>query len=64
MIYQLDDDAEPSLVITRDTDEQETVPQLALNAEDSASLFRRDGRIRQLKLVFGAGLLFKQEGVF
>ena len=53
IIYELDDDVEPSLTITRDNTEQQTSPQLALSAEDSSALFQRSGRIRQLKLVFG-----------
>ena len=58
VVYQLDDDADPSLTITWENDEQRTLPQLALSVEESSELFQRSGRIRQLKLVFGAKLLF------
>jgi hypothetical protein len=58
VIYELDDDAEPSLSISWDTGEKQTLKQLALPAEVSAELFQRSGRIRQLNLNIRANMLF------
>lgn len=58
VIYQLDDEAEPSLTITLESGEQQTLPHLSLPSSESAELFQRSGRIRQLKLVFSTALLF------
>jgi hypothetical protein len=58
VIYELDDDAEPSLSISWDTGEKQTLKQLALPAEVSAELFQRSGRIRQLNLNMRANMLF------
>ena len=48
VIYRLDDDAGPSVVITRDDGREELLGELVLDAAASAELFRRSGRIRQL----------------
>jgi hypothetical protein len=58
ILYQLDEENQPSLTITRDDGKQKTLAELALPAEDSAALFQRNGRIRQLTLVLGNRQLF------
>jgi hypothetical protein len=60
VVYQLDDEAEPSLSITWDDGTQQSLSQLALPAEESAELFRRSGRIRQLALVLTTEQLFSE----
>jgi hypothetical protein len=58
LVYLLDDNTEPSVTIIRDDGSCQTQPGLALPAAESAELFLRSGRIRQLKLVFGRAELF------
>ncbi|HUV21217.1 MAG TPA: hypothetical protein VMZ32_05475 [Gammaproteobacteria bacterium] len=58
LVYLLDNDAEPSVTITRDDGSCQTLPGLALPAETSAEIFQRSGRIRRLDLVFDRGELF------
>jgi hypothetical protein len=58
LVYVLDDDAEPSVTITRDDGSRQTLPGLALPADISTEVFQRGGRIRRLDLVFGRGELF------
>ncbi len=58
LVYRLDDDAEPSITITRNDDSQQTLPGLALPAVESDEIFLRSGRIRRLDLVFGRKELF------
>jgi hypothetical protein len=58
LVYRLDDDAEPSLTITRDDGTRQTLPGMALPAQQSAELFLRNAKIRQLELVFGRDRLF------
>ena len=60
LVYTLDDNAEPSVTITRDDDTRQTLAGLALPAQDSAEIFQRSGRIRRLDLVFGRGELFSE----
>ena len=48
VVYDLDDDAEPSLTITYDDDSQETISELALPAAASVELFKRSGRVRRI----------------
>ena len=60
LVYRLDDSAEPSLTITRDDGTRQTLPGLALPAEQSAEIFQRSGRIRRLDLVFGSSELFSE----
>jgi len=59
VVYRLDDTA-PSLTLEREDGRQEPVPELALDAEASASLFSRDGRIRRLDVSFTSNLLFNE----
>jgi hypothetical protein len=58
LVYRLDDDAEPSLTITRDDGTRQTLPGMALPAQHSAALFLRNAKIRQLDLVFGRDQLY------
>jgi hypothetical protein len=58
LVYRLDDDAEPSLTITRDDGTRQTLPGMALPAQHSAELFLRNAKIRQLDLVFGRDQLY------
>jgi hypothetical protein len=60
VIYELDDDAEPSLTVSFDNGEKQTLEQLALPAAESAELFQRSGRIRQLNLNMKANMLFAE----
>ena len=60
LVYTLDDQAEPSITITRDDGRQQTLSELALPAEQSAEIFQRSGRIRRLDLVFGSSELFSE----
>ncbi len=58
IIYRLDDAAEPGITITRNDGSRQSVPGLALSAEDSTEIFQRSGNIRQLEMVLGSSLLF------
>jgi hypothetical protein len=58
ILYRLDDENETSLTITWEDGKQKTLAELALPAEDSAALFQRNGRIRQLTLVLATKQLF------
>jgi hypothetical protein len=58
VIYQLDDDAEPSLTITLADGEKHTMKELALSSETSAELFRRSGHVRQINVKVLADQLF------
>ena len=58
VVYKLDDDAEPSLTVTWNDGDKQTLNQLALPAQESAELFQRSGRIRQLELNMRASMLF------
>ena len=60
VVYRLDDNAEPSLTITWNDGRIQTLPQLALPAEESSELFMRSGRIRQLTLNLRADMLFAE----
>jgi len=60
VVYQINDKAETSLTITWANGGQQVLPALALSSDDSASLFQRDGRIRQLTLVFGSQQIFSE----
>ena len=60
VIYQLDDNADPALIITWDDGTQQSNTELALSARDSAELFQRSGRIRQLTLSFTSAHLFHE----
>jgi len=60
LVYTLDDNAEPSITITRDDGTQQILPGLALPAEQSAEVFQRSGRIRRLNLVFARSELFSE----
>jgi len=58
VVYRLDDEAPPSLVIFHDDDSIRCLPELSLPADDSTELFRRSGRIRRLELTFHTQALF------
>ena len=60
IVYELHDDTDPSLTLLWDDGEKQTLAQLALPATESAELFQRSGRIRQLIVRFGANLLFAE----
>jgi hypothetical protein len=58
VIYRLDDAVEPTMTILLDDGAEQVLTQLALPAAESAELFQRSGRIRQLNVTFGKQLLF------
>ncbi|UCG73029.1 MAG: hypothetical protein JSV45_01155 [Chromatiales bacterium] len=58
IIYQLDDEMEPSVRLDLQGDEELRLHQLALPAEESQALFERNGRIRRLTVTFGTKSLF------
>ncbi len=58
VVYQLSEGAAPSITITWDNGEQQTLKQLVLPAHESAELFQRTGRIRRLSLVLSQNQLF------
>ena len=60
VVYQLDDEVEPALYVTRDDGTQQSLAQLSLPAKESSELFRRSGRIRQLTLVLATAQLFSE----
>jgi hypothetical protein len=60
VIYNLNDDAEPSLNLIRHDGTALDFPELALPAELSAELFARSGRIRRIVVTFGSNVLFAE----
>jgi hypothetical protein len=60
VVYTLDDDAEPCLVVAYDNGEQRVFDQLTLPAKDSSALFQRSGHIRQLNVSFRKDMLFTE----
>ncbi len=58
VVYELRDDVEPGVIVTREDGTRQALGQLALSGEASAELFERSGRIRQLTVRFGANRLF------
>jgi hypothetical protein len=61
-VYKLDDDSEVSLSVIAADGTQHDFPHLELPAEDSAALFRRDGRVRQIAVTFSSEMLFTDQG--
>jgi hypothetical protein len=60
IIYERIEQGEPSLTITRDTNERLSFDQLVLPAEESTELFLRSGRIRQVWVRLRANTLFAE----
>jgi hypothetical protein len=60
VIYRLVEESKPSITIIRDNGDQQTSSELVLNADDSAAIFERSGRIRQLVITFGKDRLFAE----
>jgi len=60
IVYKLDDNAPISLTIVAADGEQQVFEQLALPAEESSEVFRRSGRIRQLKISIRTNMLFAE----
>jgi hypothetical protein len=58
IVYQLNNDVEPSLMVTYNDGEQQTYSQLALPTNESAELFIRSGKIQQLTLTITTDHLF------
>jgi hypothetical protein len=58
VIYHLDDDADPSLTVTRHDGATETLSELDIPVELSTELFTRSGRIRQINAVLPSRCLF------
>ncbi|MGB5397843.1 MAG: hypothetical protein WBN96_11895 [Gammaproteobacteria bacterium] len=58
VIYQLDDNADPSLTITLDDGTQQSLAQCELPARESRELFERSGQIRQLSVSISTANLF------
>ena len=59
ILYLLSDDQQPALNISWDDGKQEVLTQLQLTTEESAELFKRSGRIRQLTVVLSTEQLFE-----
>lgn len=60
IVYLSSETVEPTLVITWDDGNQQTLKELALPADVSSELFRRSGRVRQLTLVLSTEQLFHE----
>ena len=60
IVYKLDDNAPISLTVVDKDGEQKVFEQLALPAEESSDVFRRNGRIRQLTISFRTNMLFAE----
>ncbi len=60
VIYRLDENAAPTLTVSRDDGTAQVNEQLTLPAEDSAELFKRSGRIRQINATFKTSMLFAE----
>ena len=60
VIYRLDDESEPGVIINYADGEIRKLESLVLSANDSAELFRRSGRIRQLTVTVQSEMLFSQ----
>lgn len=58
IVYQLNDEVEPSLLVTYNDGKQQTFSQLGLPAEESSELFHRSGQIQQLTLTISTEHLF------
>ncbi|MDX2370160.1 MAG: hypothetical protein QNK36_17430, partial [Colwellia sp.] len=58
IIYQLNDDAESSLMVTYNDGKQQTYSQLGLPAKESSELFLRSGQIQKLTLTISTDHLF------
>ena len=58
VLYVIDDDAEPTLVIRLDDGTEKELAQTRLPAQESSELFKRSGRIQQLSLTFQTASLF------
>ena len=58
IIYQLQDDSQPSISISWEDGRQQTIEKLLLPAEYSEELFKLSGRIQQLTITINRSLLF------
>ncbi|NNF16777.1 MAG: hypothetical protein HKN70_08510 [Gammaproteobacteria bacterium] len=58
VIYELNDSAEPGLLVYWNDGQEQTVNQLSLPAQLSSELFCRSGKIRQLRVNFGSAQLY------
>ena len=58
VIYRLDDGAGATLIVSRSNGEEHTMDRLELSSEDSAELFQRSGRIRQITVSMATTMLF------
>jgi len=58
IVYQLNDEVEPSLQVTYKNGEQQTLSQLGLSVRESSELFLRSGEIQQLTLTISTEHLF------
>jgi hypothetical protein len=58
VIYRLAEEPHPSLIVTCRDGGETSLDSVELPAADSASLFRRDGRLRQLTVTVGPDTLF------
>lgn len=58
IVYQLNDDVEPSLMVTFKDGTQQAFSQLSLPAKESSQLFLRSGQIQQLTLTLSTEHIF------
>jgi len=57
VIYRLDDENKPGIVVAWDDGEESSLDGLALPADISTELFQRSHRVRRLTVTFGSGQL-------
>jgi hypothetical protein len=58
IVYTINDEVDASVLILRSDDTRSKLEQLELTAEDSAELFNRSGKIRQIIVTFSTQHLF------
>jgi hypothetical protein len=58
IIYELVDGAAPAVTVHYADGQLQSMGELNLSAEDSATLFRREGRLRRIHVTFGPDTLF------
>ena len=62
IVYRLVDSGPPAMTVTREDGSSQTLVTLALPAELSEEIFRRDGRVRGLSLALPRNLLLRLDG--
>ncbi|WOH37071.1 hypothetical protein RI844_17130 [Thalassotalea fonticola] len=60
IVYRLDDNCQPSIIVSFNDGTEQVIPQLALPENLSSELFAKNGCIQQLTLVLGSKQLFAE----